>query len=105
MGMPGMPPSMPMNTAPTNTSQAMDEQANQRLGRLETALLALKPQIEAMVTIQSKQLTSPATSNSIPAARGLPLTGSQTPSAEKDCVSFTRFAECIHFGNLAMQRI
>jgi len=83
MGMPGMPPSMPVNTAPTNTSQAMDEQANQRLGRLESALLALKPQIEAMVTIQSKQLTAPATSNSIPAARGLPLTGSLTPSAEK----------------------
>ena len=36
---------------------ALDEQANQRLGRLENALLALKPQIEAMVSLQSKAVS------------------------------------------------
>eukprot|EP00435_Cladocopium_sp_Y103_P047834 s221_g14.t1 len=60
----------PPPTAPSNTSQALDEQANQRLGRLESALLALKPQIEAMVAIQSKQLTS-ASSNNLAAPRGV----------------------------------
>ncbi|CAJ1360484.1 unnamed protein product [Effrenium voratum] len=38
-----------------NPAQAtLDDQASQRLARLENALLALKPQIETMVAVQSK---------------------------------------------------
>lgn len=80
----GVAASVPPVPTPSNTSQvqALDEQANQRLGRLESALLALKPQIEAMVAIQSKQLT--ASSNNLPAPRGTIAMGvCQSPTADK----------------------
>ncbi|CAK9089058.1 unnamed protein product [Durusdinium trenchii] len=71
-----------MPTASVNAvnTQALDDQANQRLGRLEGALLALKPQIEAMVAIQSKLTTQvPNHANSNPQAAPR---GAQTPGAE-----------------------
>lgn len=81
-GVTGVASVPPPPTAPSNTSQALDEQANQRLGRLESALLALKPQIEAMVAIQSKQLTS-ASSNNLAAPRGPAMGVCQSPTADK----------------------
>lgn len=53
----------------------LDEQANQRLARLENALLALKPQIEAMVTLQSKAQANSANPGSPTAEKVDPAPG------------------------------
>jgi len=65
-GMPMNPmaqyPQMPF----PNADKQAEDQATQRLSRLENALQALKPQIEAMVTAQGKAQQSQAASLPIP---------------------------------------